>query len=130
MGLLQQLLGFLDPADVPAAMADAGCFVLPSTFEPWGVVVHEAVATGLPVVCTDACGASTRLVLDGYNGRVVPSRDAAALAGALRWVSEATAAERAAMSRASASLSLQYTPERWARYFLQRCHELRPVASR
>jgi glycosyltransferase involved in cell wall biosynthesis len=122
-----ELLGFLDPADVPAAMAAAGCLVLPSTFEPWGVVVHEAVASGLPVVCTDACGASTRLVLDGYNGRVVPARDAAALTRGLRWVSEATVDERAAMSRASVGLAAQYTPERWASYFVQRCDELLPA---
>ena len=63
-----EMLGFVQPDDLPAVLERAGCLVLPSRFEPWGVVVHEAAAAGLPIVCTPVCGAATRLVLDGYNG--------------------------------------------------------------
>jgi glycosyltransferase involved in cell wall biosynthesis len=49
-------------------MQNAGCFVLPSTFEPWALVIHEAAAAGMPLVVTDKCGAAPHFVIDGYNG--------------------------------------------------------------
>ena len=119
------LLGFVQPADLPAVFARAGCLVLPSRLEPWAVVVHEATAAGLPVVCSRACGASTRLVLDGYNGAVVSAGSEAGLAGALARISGAAPEQRRAMGAASLSLSLQYTPQRWAQLLLDRIPDLR-----
>jgi glycosyltransferase involved in cell wall biosynthesis len=118
-------LGFVQPDDLPAVLGRAGCLVLPSRFEPWGVVVHEAAAAGLPVVCTRACGASTRLVLDGYNGAVVGTGDVAGLTRALVRVHRLDGEERRAMGAASRSLAGQYTPRRWARNLLARTGELR-----
>jgi glycosyltransferase involved in cell wall biosynthesis len=121
-------LGFVQPCDLPGVFAQATCLVLPSTFEPWGVVIHEATAAGLVVICTSACGAATRLVLDGYNGAVVSPGDAAGLAGAMARISEAAPGSRAEMSRRSTGLAAQFTPERWARYLVQRIPELRAAA--
>jgi glycosyltransferase involved in cell wall biosynthesis len=118
-------LGFVQPADLPDVFARAGCFVLPSRFEPWGVVVHEAAAAGLPVIASRACGASTRLVLDGFNGVVVTPGDVEALAGAFERMHRLTAGERRAMGSASHLLAGQYTPERWAENLLRRIPELR-----
>jgi glycosyltransferase involved in cell wall biosynthesis len=118
-------LGFLQPDDLPALLARSGCLVLPSRFEPWAVVVHEAAAAGLPVVCTWVCGAAGRLVLDGYNGSVVTPGDPDALAGALARMSRAGDAERRAMSAASVSLAAQFTPDRWADLVVARVAELR-----
>jgi glycosyltransferase involved in cell wall biosynthesis len=120
-----ELAGFVQPADLPKLYEQAGCFVLPSRFEPWGVVIHEAVSAGLPVICTRSCGASTRLVLDGHNGVVLTPDDPLALGAAFRRIHEATDDERAAMGRASEMLSLQYTPARWAQNLLRRIPELR-----
>jgi glycosyltransferase involved in cell wall biosynthesis len=120
-----ETLGFVQPSDLPKLFEQAGCFVLPSRFEPWGVVVHEATSAGLPVVCTRVCGASTRLVLDGHNGVVVTPDDPAALAAALRRIHGAGAAGRRAMGRASEQLALQYSPARWAQNLLRRVPELR-----
>ena len=71
--------GLRAAADLPDVFAQAECLVLLSRFEPWAVVVHEAAAAGLPVVCTWVRG-PTRLVLDGYNGVVMTPGDAEALA--------------------------------------------------
>jgi glycosyltransferase involved in cell wall biosynthesis len=120
-----ELLGFVQPADMLGVFGRAGCLVLPSRLEPWAVVVHEAVSAGLPVVCTRACGSSTRLVLDGYNGAVVSAGSVPGLAGALRRISEADPEVRRAMGEASLSLSLQYTPARWAQLLLCRIPDLR-----
>lgn len=119
------LLGFVQPADLPDLLQRSACLVLPSRFEPWGVVVQEAAAAGLAVVCTWVCGAASRLVVDGYNGRVVESGDADDLARALVRISTSTDAERLAMAGASRSLAGQYTPSRWATHLLDRIGELR-----
>jgi glycosyltransferase involved in cell wall biosynthesis len=120
-----EMLGFVQPADLPDVFSRAGCLVLPSRVEPWGVVVHEAVSAGLPVVCTRVCGAATRLVLDGYNGTIVSAGDDVGLARALARISAASPGERRAMGAASESLSLQYTPTRWASMLVSRIPELR-----
>lgn len=46
----------------------ADCFVLPSIFETWGLVVNEAMACRLPVLVSNQCGCANILVRDGYNG--------------------------------------------------------------
>lgn len=120
-----QMLGFVQPDALSGVFARAGCLVLPSRLEPWGVVVHEAVSAGLPVVCTRACGASTRLVLDGYNGAIVSPDDEVGLGRALARICDASDDARRAMGVASESLSRQFTPERWARLLLGRIPELR-----
>jgi glycosyltransferase involved in cell wall biosynthesis len=59
------LLGFVQPTAVRELMRDARCFVLPSRWEPWGVVIHEAAAAGLPIIATYSCGATTMFVGTG-----------------------------------------------------------------
>jgi hypothetical protein len=78
-------------------------------------------------VCTSVCGAASRLVLDGYNGRVVSPGRPDALARALAAVSGASDGQRAAMSAASSALARQFTPARWADHLLTRVGELRSV---
>lgn len=113
-------LGFRQPAVMPQVFADAGCFVLPSTFEPWGIVVHEAATSGLPIICTTACGASLDLVRDGYNGYVVAPSNAQALTDAMASMTLMATDRRRAMAAASVSLSNQLTPQRWADSFEER----------
>lgn len=70
--------------------AIAWTLVLPSITLPygkelWGLVVNEAFNQGVPVIATDAVGAAAgRLVEDGKTGLIVPERNSAALADALR----------------------------------------------
>lgn len=65
-------LGFVQPADLTELMQSARALILPSSWEPWGVVIHEAAAAGLPIIATYACGAVTSFVRDGINGFVIP----------------------------------------------------------
>ncbi len=59
-------------------------FALLSRHEPWGVVVNEAAASGLPLVVSDRVGAAFDLVEDGINGTIVPAGDPAAAGSAIR----------------------------------------------
>jgi glycosyltransferase involved in cell wall biosynthesis len=62
----------------------ADVFALLSTHEPWGVVVNEAAACGLPLVLSDRVGAARDLLRDGENGFLVPAGGVAAAAQAFR----------------------------------------------
>jgi len=120
-------LGFVQAADVPDLLAGAGCLVLASRFEPWAVVVHEAAAAGLPIVCTWVCGAAARLVVDGYNGVIVAPDDPDDLARGLVRISQAGDDARRAMGAASAGLAAQLTPTRWADQVIGRVGEIRAL---
>ncbi|MHB9004415.1 MAG: glycosyltransferase [Coriobacteriia bacterium] len=72
--------GFVQPRELPKMYAIADVFCLMSRYEPFGVVVAEAVAAGLPVVCSRHAGASGDLVRDGENGFVVSPEDSAQVA--------------------------------------------------
>ncbi len=47
------------------------CFILPSRFEPWALVLHEFAAAGLPIIASTACGATPYFVVSGYNGYTI-----------------------------------------------------------
>jgi glycosyltransferase involved in cell wall biosynthesis len=68
--------------DVPALLARARMFVLPSRSEGIPLTVLEAMARGLPVVATRVGGLS-EVVVEGETGLLVPSADPAALAAAM-----------------------------------------------
>lgn len=107
--------GFVQPERLPELMRGASTFVLPSLFEPWGVVVHEAAACSLPLIVSKACGASVHLVRDGYNGYVTNPGDSEHLAWAMIRAHKLTEVERQEFGRRSFELSKQYTPKRWSR---------------
>lgn len=63
--------GFLDDQSLVAALYRlCDVLVLPSDYEPWALVVNEAVAAGLAVVASHVVGAAAELVRDGVNGRI------------------------------------------------------------
>jgi glycosyltransferase involved in cell wall biosynthesis len=85
MGLGEQVEfpGAIGPDAIRALLRDAAVACLPSTFEGMPGSVMEAMASGVAVVATDVPG-SDELIVHGESGWLVPVRDAAALAGALR----------------------------------------------
>lgn len=82
-GLHVKFAGFVNQADLPKHYAMCDVFVLPSTYEPRGAVINEAMACGLPVVVTDRCGSLGDIVQEHDNAFVYPAGDADALARAL-----------------------------------------------
>jgi glycosyltransferase involved in cell wall biosynthesis len=110
--------GFVQPQDLPDFFLQADCFILPSRFEPWGVVVQEAAATGLPLIVSEACGAGVHLLRDRWNGRSFAAGEVAQLAETMLWMHQQSNAQRLTMGRNSLELSKQYTPERWVLTFV------------
>ena len=70
LGLVDRilLLGFKQYQDLPIYYGLAEAFILPSTTEQWGLVVNEAMASGLPVLVSNRCGSAVDLVKNGVNG--------------------------------------------------------------
>jgi len=62
------LPGFKQKEEIPQYLAISDVFVLPSVSEPWGLVVNEAMAAGLPVLVSRKCGCYPDIVKDGKNG--------------------------------------------------------------
>jgi glycosyltransferase involved in cell wall biosynthesis len=108
-----ELLGQLAREELPALYAAADCFVLPSRSEPWGMVLNEAAAAGLPLVASEAAGAGYDLIEDGVNGYRVPVDDVGALHSALSRIAEDPAWRLRAGER-SRELTAGYTGEAWA----------------
>jgi len=115
-------LGFIQPNKLPELMLNATAFVLPSKEEPWGVVIQEAAATGLPLICSESCGAVTHLLQDGYNGFICESGSVKHLADCMFRLSQLSVRELSQMSLCSFELSKQFTPKRWARTFVNGVH--------
>jgi glycosyltransferase involved in cell wall biosynthesis len=78
-----KFLGFRNQSELPRFYALCDVFVLPSTGEPWGLVVNEVMATGKPVVVSDQVGCARDLVHNGRNGFIFPAGDVNALATSL-----------------------------------------------
>ena len=76
-----RIVNGVSPDALGPIYAGADCFVLASRYEPWGVVLVEAAAAGLPIICTDACGARYEVVKG--NGIVVKSGSVQELAAAM-----------------------------------------------
>lgn len=79
-------LGFVNQSQLPAVYAAADLLVLPSGYEPFGVVVNEAMLCGCGAVVSDRVGARFDLVREGETGFVFPVGDVEALASLLRRV--------------------------------------------
>lgn len=98
--------------ELPELLAAADVFVFPTLGDPYGLVVDEALACGLPVVSTSAAGEISARVEDGRNGFVVPPASSAALAQRMGLLAEREdVRERMAMA---ARLSPRRTTEDWA----------------
>jgi glycosyltransferase involved in cell wall biosynthesis len=90
LGVRLAPLGFVNQSELGEVYAAADCLTLPSaSHESWGLVVNEAMATGLPAVVSDHVGCGPDLVVAGETGEVHRTGDADDLAAALARVRDA-----------------------------------------
>jgi len=76
--------GFLNQSEIGAAYAASDCLLLPSDAgETWGLVVNEAMASGLPAIVSDQVGCAANLIQPGVTGEVFPCTNVEALAALL-----------------------------------------------
>ncbi len=109
--------GFAQREQLARYYALAETFVFPTHTDPWGLVVNEAMACGLPIISTSEAGCTADLVQDHWNGRVVPAGNANELALAMEELA-ACADLRVLMGRRSRERIQQYSPEACAAGFV------------
>jgi 1,2-diacylglycerol 3-alpha-glucosyltransferase len=106
--------GFQQIEDLPTYYAQASTLILPSLSEPWGLVVNEAMAAGLPVLVSDRCGCVPDLVFPGVNGYVFDPTQPTQLAEAMLRLTRLSDGQRQQMGAASRQIIAHYTPQTWA----------------
>jgi glycosyltransferase involved in cell wall biosynthesis len=102
----------LPAADLAPVYAAADLLVFPSLGDPWGLVVNEALAAGLPVLCSALAGCADDLIRDDENGWCCDPTDPAAFSRAL---AQALASpELARMGARGRDLAKRLSPEAMA----------------
>lgn len=109
-----ELTGWLSYTDLPKAYAEAVAFILPSSFEPWGLVVNEAMSAGLPIFVSDACGCKPELVADGVNGWSFTIENENSLVNQLNIFGQLSEKAIEILGRNSIQLIRQFSPQTWA----------------
>ena len=106
--------GFVQVKDVHKFIEKTGVFVLPSHFEPWGVVVHEMAASGMPMLLSSEVGAGELFLEEGNNGYTFGTRDQAALKNGLLRFMALNGQELLEMAQHSAELGLRHDTDKWS----------------
>jgi glycosyltransferase involved in cell wall biosynthesis len=107
------LPGFKQYDELPAYYALAGAFIHASTVEQWGLVVNEAMASGLPVLVSNRCGCAKDLVQENINGFTFDPNNIDQLSGLMVKIS-AGSFSRDAYGAASSRIIAGWNPDRFA----------------
>jgi glycosyltransferase involved in cell wall biosynthesis len=110
--------GAVDFAERAKVFGEADVFIHPARHDGWGVVIHEALAAGLPVISTRETGAAYELVQDGNNGFLVDAEDEEALVERILWFADNRNEIQQFGERARAAIS-GLTPEWGAAEFVR-----------
>jgi len=111
-------MGFKQPAEMAAYIEAASVFVLPSHFEPWGVVVHEMAQAGLPLILSDKIGGAEQFLVAGQNGYSFESGNIGELSQMLLKMMQHSDEELARMGEHSRKQAAMQSPEIWVETLL------------
>jgi glycosyltransferase involved in cell wall biosynthesis len=113
-----RFLGFVNQSRMPEVYAASNILLLPSQYEPFGLVVNEAMLCGCTAIVSDRVGARFDLISDGETGLVFPCGDLPAFTRALRTLL-ADAALRCRMARAARLRMNSWEPSQNVEAFAQ-----------
>ncbi|MEQ9235246.1 glycosyltransferase family 4 protein [Coleofasciculus sp. E2-BRE-01] len=92
----------------------AQAFVHPAIQEPWGLVVNEACAAGLPILCSHTVGACHELVRHGHNGLLFDPESRENMTDTLLAMHQQTSDARIKMGQFSQTIVANYSPQHFA----------------
>lgn len=108
-----ELPGFKQYDDLPGYYARSSAFIHASTTEQWGLVVNEAMASGLPVLVSDRCGCVSELVKEGTNGFVFDPYDLTSITAAMIRLASLSGDEVRQMGEASSAIISEWGTARF-----------------
>jgi len=88
-------------------------FCLPSIYEPWGVVLHEMAAIGLPIIASNKCGSSYDILKEGFNGFKFHPVNSKSLENSLNSFIEISLDEKINMSHNSKKMAKLISHSNW-----------------
>ena len=110
--------GFVQYEELPVYYGLASAFIHPALSEPWGLVVNEALASGLPVLCSRGTGARYELVDEGNSGALFDPCSIGGMADAMLWLASISPNRLAAMGKRSEQIAAHWEPERFGQGLL------------
>jgi glycosyltransferase involved in cell wall biosynthesis len=111
--------GFVQPNKIADFINQTGVFILPSYFEPWGVVVHEFAVSGFPILCSNNVGASEIFVRQGENGFIFDSKKTDSILESLKKIVSMKDEEIYEMGLKSSVFGKKITLETWSKTILE-----------
>jgi 1,2-diacylglycerol 3-alpha-glucosyltransferase len=108
------LPGFIQYPELPAYYGLADTFVHASITEQWGLVVNEAMATGLPVIVSNRCGCVPDLVAEGRNGFTFDPESVGSLGKLMMHISRLSEPHLEEMRKESRRIVAGFTPTHFA----------------
>jgi glycosyltransferase involved in cell wall biosynthesis len=114
LGACVHLPGFRQYDELPAYYGLAKVFIHASTTEQWGLVVNEAMSSGLPVLVSNRCGCAQDLVQEGVNGFTFDPHNIEEMSDAMLKISTFEDVRLSAFGDASRAIISQWGPERFA----------------
>ncbi len=111
---LASILPFQQLEELRVSYKQASAFILASTQDTWGLVINEAMASGLPCIASTACGCTQDLIKNNISGFSFDPMDSKKLTEIMHLIERQTSSERIAMKSASKQKLQNYTPDAFA----------------
>jgi glycosyltransferase involved in cell wall biosynthesis len=104
-------LGFLNQSKICEELNTSSVFILPSVYEPWGVVVHELACAGRLLICSENVGAVNTFLINGFNGFKIAGGSSQSTSEILKQVFSMNTDEVISMGCNSRTLAKRITPK-------------------
>jgi glycosyltransferase involved in cell wall biosynthesis len=118
-------LGYKHPDELMKYVQNADVFVLPSLYEPWGVVIHEFTVMGLPIMCSNRVHAAQKFVREGVNGFIFNPEDQSEMTEKFMNMMKQSNEELVKMGVHSHQYGMSYTSDDWGArvtQFVRKCN--------
>lgn len=102
---------FVQPNNLIQELSEVSGFVLPSIYEPWGLVIHEMASAGLPLLVSSICGATTMFAINNYNALIFEPNSKEGIYNILKTYDNLSDEEIVQMGIKSKELSMRITPD-------------------
>ena len=126
LGPVDRTVSLLGPADwdrIPEVYGTADILCAPSRYDGWGLIVPEALASGMPVIASSSMGSSLEMLVEGQTGWFVEPGDTMSLESKLSAALSLPASEYSAMSQAALATGMRFDLTQGAGRFVAAARE-------
>ena len=111
--------GFKQKEDIPSYLAQADCFLFPSEYDVWGLVLIEAMSAGVPCIASIHAGATHDLIKNGTTGFAIDFSETGKVAEKINWILNNQGLSKEIGEKASQFIAENVTIEKSAAGFVR-----------